>query len=196
MLLQPKQKILAITLLLTLLASAYTYYSDHGQTEPAQVGELLIESNQISINDAQNKYAQLTKNPIATHRPTESRRLFYTPMIDIFEVYVSPQVKIPVQNIPAETRPRPTKKTIVVMPQIIPQPAPPPTAPALPFRYIGKLLGDDEYIVFLSLHGKSLSVKMGDVLQQTYRVDEIKPPLMQVTYLPMNIQQTFMIGEP
>ena len=196
MLLQLKQKLLAIGLLLTLLATAYTYFIDSSQIESGQVDLTLIESNKVGNTITQDKYAQFTKNPIPTHRPTESRRLFYTPMIDIFEVYMPPQVKTQVQSIPVENKPSPAKKTIIVATQIAPQSAPPPTAPVLPFKYIGKLLGDDEYIVFLSLHGKSLSVKMGDVLQQTYRVDEIKPPLMQVTYLPMNIQQTFMIGEP
>ena len=191
MLLQLKQKILAASLLLTLLATAYTYFK-----EDNKVVEAIVESETISIAAEQDKYALLTRKPIATHRLTASNRLFYTPMIDVFEVYVPPQAKAPIQNVPVETKPRPAKKAIVVATQIIPQSPPPPTAPPLPFRYIGKLLGDDEYIVFLSLHGKSLSVKMGDVLQQTYRVDEIKPPMMQVTYLPMNIQQTFMIGEP
>lgn len=191
MLLTLKQKILAIGLLLTLLATAYTYFK-----EDSQVVEATSERDVVANFAEQDKYTLLNRKSIATHRPTESRRLFYTPMIDIFEVYIPPKVKAPIQNTPTESKPKVSKKPILSAPQVSIEPPPPPTAPALPFRYLGKLFGDDEYIVFLSLHGKSLSVKMGDVLQQTYRVDEIKPPIMQVTYLPLNIKQSFMIGEP
>lgn len=191
MLYKRKQKILAISLLLTLLATAYTYLNENRQVVVA-VSESSMNSSSASLD----KYALLAQNPIETHRPTESRRLFYTPRIDIFEVYVPPKAKEPVRDIIIKNKPILPKKSMVFVSQPPVQPPPLPSIPALPFKYIGKLFGDDEYVVFLSLHGKSLSVKLGDVLQQTYRIEEIKPPLMQVTYIPMNIKQTLMIGEP
>lgn len=187
-----KQKILVISLLLTLLATAYTYLNENRQVVVTVSG-----SSMNSSSASPDKYALLAQNPIKTHRPTESRRLFYTPRIDIFEVYVPTKAKELVKDvIIIKNKPTLPKKSIVLVSQPPVQPPPLPSIPALPFRYIGKLFGDDEYVVFLSLHGKSLSVKLGDVLQQTYRIEEIKPPLMQVTYLPMNIKQTLMIGEP
>lgn len=83
------------------------------------------------------------------------------------------------------------------------QPPPPPdtsandepVVPDLPFAYAGKLIEDGVVAVFLSTGSKDYVVKKGDVLEQDYRVDEIKPPQMQFTYLPMNAIQHLNIGE-
>ena len=69
-----------------------------------------------------------------------------------------------------------------------------PVAPVIPFKYIGKILGDDEYSVFVALNGKNYVVKEGDIVQQTYKIEKITPPVMTVTYIPMNVLQTMQIG--
>ncbi len=71
---------------------------------------------------------------------------------------------------------------------------PPPTAPPLPFVYMGKLIEDGQQVVFLSKQERNYVVKRGDTLDNTYRVDEINGRVMNLTYLPMNIKQTLMIG--
>lgn len=77
----------------------------------------------------------------------------------------------------------------------LPPPSPPATAPPLPFAYLGKLGVNGQYTVFLSANGKNFVVKTGDVVAQVYRIEEIRPPLLTMTYLPMSIQQTMQIGE-
>lgn len=70
-----------------------------------------------------------------------------------------------------------------------------PTAPPLPFTYTGKLIEDGAYTVFLAKQDKNIVVKPGDVLDQVWRVEDIKPPLMTFIYLPMNTKLTLQIGE-
>jgi hypothetical protein len=70
-----------------------------------------------------------------------------------------------------------------------------PTAPTLPFVYMGKLAEEGEnLIILLSKQNRNYQVKVGDVLDNTYRVDEVRPPVMTLTYLPLNIKQTIQIG--
>ncbi|HZX27281.1 MAG TPA: hypothetical protein VFF16_09440, partial [Telluria sp.] len=75
-----------------------------------------------------------------------------------------------------------------------PAPPPPPTAPALPFTVIGKALSNGVWEAYLSRNDQIYVVRPGDVLDGTYRIDSIAPPLMTLTYLPMNQVQQLNIG--
>jgi hypothetical protein len=78
-----------------------------------------------------------------------------------------------------------------------PAPAPPPpqpTAPPLPFTYIGKALEAGEWEVYLSQGERTWIVRNLDVIDGSYRVESIKPPLMTLTYLPLNQVQQLNIG--
>ena len=79
-------------------------------------------------------------------------------------------------------------------PRIKAPPPPPPQAPPLPFTYIGKMMEDGKVVVFLTRQDRNYTVRSGDKLDNTYQVDEIKPAVMTMTYLPLNQQQTLMIG--
>jgi hypothetical protein len=84
--------------------------------------------------------------------------------------------------------------------------APPPSAktksesssstPSIPFTYLGKLVDQDTFMVFLSRQDRNYVVKEGDVIDDVYHVDEIKGSLMSLTYIPLNMKQTMRIGEP
>ncbi|MYM25922.1 hypothetical protein GTP46_25155 [Duganella sp. FT135W] len=73
-------------------------------------------------------------------------------------------------------------------------PPPPPMAPPMPFTYIGKALADGTWEVFLARGDKTYSVRAQTVIDGTYRVEKITPPLMSLTYLPLNQQQQMNIG--
>lgn len=73
-------------------------------------------------------------------------------------------------------------------------PPPPPMAPPVPFTYIGKALADGAWEVFLARGDKTYSVRNQTVIDGTYRVEKIAPPLMSLTYLPLNQQQQMNIG--
>lgn len=75
------------------------------------------------------------------------------------------------------------------------QDAPPPSAPTLPFVYLGKMIYDGATTVFLASQDRNFTVKEGDVIDGSYRVDSIKGPLLTLTYLPLDTQQTMHIGD-
>lgn len=78
-----------------------------------------------------------------------------------------------------------------------PQPKvrPVPTAPPLPFVYIGKMLEEgNKYSVFLERQSRIYIVSAGKVIDVNYRVDAITPPVMTLTYLPLDIKQIVQIG--
>jgi hypothetical protein len=71
-----------------------------------------------------------------------------------------------------------------------------PSAPPMPFVYMGKLAEEGEKeVILLTRQNRSYAVREGDVLDKIYRVDEVRAPVMILTYLPLNIQQTIQIGE-
>jgi hypothetical protein len=73
--------------------------------------------------------------------------------------------------------------------QATPAPREKPTAPPLPFRYIGKLLDEGRLAVFLQRGGESFSVAAGDTIGE-YRVDAITDAAITFTYLPLKTKQT------
>ena len=77
---------------------------------------------------------------------------------------------------------------------VAPPPPPPPTAPPLPFTLIGKANENGAWEVYLARAGKTYIVKPKTVIDGIYRVDAIAPPLLTLTYLPLNQVQQLNIG--
>jgi hypothetical protein len=77
-----------------------------------------------------------------------------------------------------------------------PPPPPPPQAPPLPFIYMGRLNEDQNTTVFLTAGDRNLVVKPGDVIDNTYRIEQVTDSSVVMTYLPMNQRQTLAIGNP
>jgi len=75
-----------------------------------------------------------------------------------------------------------------------PPPPPPPTAPPLPYAVLGKKLEDGQWQVFLQRDDRILIVKPSDTIDNSYRVEAIKPPVMILTYLPLQQEQQLPIG--
>ena len=70
----------------------------------------------------------------------------------------------------------------------------PPKAPSWPYAYLGKQSTQGEWWVYLTLGEDTRVVKKDQVLDGKYRIDRIEPPLLSVTYLPLNEVQTVNIG--
>lgn len=82
-----------------------------------------------------------------------------------------------------------------------PPPPPPPkpirqpmVAPPLPYSVIGKKLEDGVWHVFLRRDERILVVRTSDTIDDAYRVEEIRPPVMTLTYLPMQQRLSLPIG--
>jgi hypothetical protein len=72
----------------------------------------------------------------------------------------------------------------------------PPSAPPLPYVYVGKMLEEgSNSTVFLEKQNRVFLVREGDVIDSNYRVDAINAPVMTLTYLPLDIKQIVRIGE-
>jgi hypothetical protein len=85
---------------------------------------------------------------------------------------------------------------VAPLPSKIVEKAPPPTAPPIAYVYIGKMVEEGNHLaVFLENKGRIFIVRMGDTIDGKYRVDAIAPPVMKLTYLPLDIKQTVQIGD-
>ena len=76
------------------------------------------------------------------------------------------------------------------------QPPPAPTAPALPFVFMGSYKsegGGSTY--FLTAGDRVYDVKVGDTLDNTYSVDGVKSGQLLLTYMPLKIQQSIAVGD-
>ena len=74
--------------------------------------------------------------------------------------------------------------------------APPPTAPPLPFTYMGKLMSGGELAVFLVQGERNLIVHEGDTIDSLYRIERIAEGDITLLFLPLNQRQTIVIGDP
>lgn len=85
----------------------------------------------------------------------------------------------------------------------VPPPPPPPalppqpTAPPLPFQYVGKLeeIGGNT-IVYLAKGNESFAISPGDKFDDNYQFVSVEQGQMLITYLPLSIKQRLPIGVP
>jgi hypothetical protein len=75
-----------------------------------------------------------------------------------------------------------------------PPPPPKPTAPPLPFTFLGRLIEGDQAAVFVSSGDRNQVLRVGDVVGGAWRVDAIEPTRMKFTYLPLNENQYLALG--
>ncbi len=75
-----------------------------------------------------------------------------------------------------------------------PGPPPPPVAPRLPYTFIGKSLEDGKWEVYLASGERTHIAVEGGVIDGAWRVERIAPPLLTLTYLPLNQVQQLNIG--
>jgi hypothetical protein len=64
-----------------------------------------------------------------------------------------------------------------------------PEAPALPFRYLGKLIEDGKLSVFLANGAESITARAGERIGD-YRVDKVTESEVLFTYLPLKTKQS------
>ncbi|MEA1648668.1 hypothetical protein UAJ10_06530 [Nitrospirillum sp. BR 11164] len=69
-----------------------------------------------------------------------------------------------------------------------------PATPGLPFTYLGKKYENAAWEVYLAIGDQTYFVREGTVIDQKYAVNQIRPPVLTMTYLPTKQQQTMTIG--
>jgi hypothetical protein len=79
-----------------------------------------------------------------------------------------------------------------------PQPLEPvaePTAPPLPFAFMGTMKQGNTVVYFLARGERAYDAKVGDVIDDTYRIDGVSNGQLVFTYLPLESRQGLQIGE-
>jgi hypothetical protein len=69
-------------------------------------------------------------------------------------------------------------------------PPPAPSAPALPFRYFGKLIEKGKTEVYVMRGDELISIAAGSQLDNEYRVEGISDTAIEFTYLPLKTRQS------
>lgn len=70
-----------------------------------------------------------------------------------------------------------------------------PTAPALPYAYMGKLEQDaGQWIFYLVKGEQSFAVSKGETFDNIYRFEGIEQGKLAITYLPLSLKQWLPIG--
>jgi len=75
-----------------------------------------------------------------------------------------------------------------------PAPPPKPTAPPLPYKFIGSYTPDGgKTVFFLSAGEKVYDVHVGETLENTYSIDSYNNGQLVLTYKPLNLQQQLLL---
>ena len=79
-------------------------------------------------------------------------------------------------------------------PPAAPPPPPAPTAPPLPYVFMGRFEQDGSQLVILTRNNRVVTAAQGDVLEKTYRIDRIEASKVTLTYLPLGSTQFLPTG--
>jgi hypothetical protein len=80
-------------------------------------------------------------------------------------------------------------------PPVVVAPPPKPTAPPLPFTYLGKKQENGKWEAYLARGGDTYVVREHSMIDGTYRAEAITPSTLTITYLPLKQVQKLAIGE-
>ena len=92
--------------------------------------------------------------------------------------------------VPPPPPPPPPPAPVVVPVPVI------PTAPPLPFIFMGRMTEEDRVSVFLAKGERAYIVAEGDVIDGTYKLEKIQPRQVTLRYLPLDIAQTLALKDP
>ena len=98
-------------------------------------------------------------------------------VVDIFAShswYVAPPPPVPVKEVVA--------------------PPPVPTAPPLPFSYLGQVVDDDRVQVILTRGDRVITLHPGDKIDQNYRLESFSEGVLTFVYVPLASKQTLAVG--
>lgn len=90
----------------------------------------------------------------------------------------------------------PPKPTPVIKPATEKLAAPEaPQAPPLPLRLLGRMTENGVQVLFLTWNDLHLAAHVGDVIEETYRLESIAGGQAEFVYLPLKIKQSLSVGE-
>lgn len=78
---------------------------------------------------------------------------------------------------------------------VVQAPPPAPTAPPMPFAFLGRYEEDGARVILLVKGDRIYTVTEGEVIENTYRVEGLTGGRLEMTYLPLNTRQTLQAGD-
>jgi hypothetical protein len=88
----------------------------------------------------------------------------------------------------------PTLASVTEQPVIVTPVVQAPSAPPMPFQFIGRLDDRSDLQVFLQNGEKIYVVRKGDVIDETWRIEGISDVELSFIYLPLHLSQTLSVG--
>ncbi|HWT70167.1 MAG TPA: hypothetical protein VN214_13730 [Pseudomonas sp.] len=88
----------------------------------------------------------------------------------------------------------PTLATVTEQPVNVAPVVQVPTAPAMPFQFIGRMDDRTDLQVFLQNGEKIYVVRKGDVIDKTWKIERISDMELSLVYLPLHLSQTLSVG--
>lgn len=88
----------------------------------------------------------------------------------------------------------PTLATVVEQPVNLTPVVQAPSAPPMPFQFVGRLDDRADLQVFLQDGEKIYVVRKGDVIDDTWRIEGISDVELSFVYLPLHLSQTLSVG--
>lgn len=83
-------------------------------------------------------------------------------------------------------------------PKAKPGPPPPPAAPQappLPFQYRGRWIDEGKVAFFLQFNERNLVLHEGDIVEQTWKLEQASAGQLTFVYLPLNQKQSLAVGD-
>ncbi|MBI4205212.1 MAG: hypothetical protein HY527_09315 [Betaproteobacteria bacterium] len=90
----------------------------------------------------------------------------------------------------------PRNLTLAALPQVTsaePAPPPAPSAPPLPFTYLGQFIDGEKTEVFVTLGDEHYSIEKGKTIDGQYKVEKVTPTAVTFVYLPLGTRQSLPI---
>ena len=78
--------------------------------------------------------------------------------------------------------------------RVVAAPPPKPVAPPVPYRVAGQVMHDGLNQVVLARDDRVFTVGEGETLDNTYRIESIRPDAVTITYLPLSERQQIPVG--
>jgi hypothetical protein len=168
--------IILVTAILVVMAPS-------GETEVAGTGGSLARSNSQTPTSDRNSANSTGRVELELLNKLKAQRQEKNKVSDVF-------------NQTAEYfAPVPAKFVAPPPPVALPPPVAVPVAPPMDFVYLGRYGEADSKIVVLSKGDRVYTVKIGDIIENTYRIEKLAPGMVYFTYLPLNITQSLTTGD-
>lgn len=172
---------------------------------------LIVASASIAVTSANNDGGVAAKP--ARHATSRSAEVgaAHPPAHDAEKDIATPELRVELERL---ARPEPVQEGVqageggsngvfAVTSWYVPPPPPPaqppppppkPTAPPLPFGYLGRYQESQSQIIMLVKGDRIYTVSAGDVIENTYRFEGMVDGRVELTYMPLNIRQSIDTG--